>query len=223
MDQIAARSLLGVQNNASHSEIETAWRAAQDATLAHRGVVRRSMFDMKQNVAGFVFLVVGCTFGNAVLASNLQPTIQVADATRQLEPAKVEVKVADQPPVVAKPKHKPSQSEKGSATSVEVAQTPPKAAKPGNKKTLSPDPFLPNWSDASSEITESFVRITCNKDAQVFVDGVFKGRIASGSLTIAIKPGKHKLTMTHAEFGFYTQEIDIASAKTEHVQPKECN
>ena len=176
-------------------------------------------------VGGIFLLLVGYVIGRqyAIPIASIQPVVQSANVARQPEPAKVEVKVADQPPVVAEAKPTPEKRVRVAAASVEYDQTQPKTAKPGNTKTSFPDTFLPNWSDASISIADSFMTITCNKDAQVFVDGVFKGKIATGAMTVALKPGKHKLTMTHAKFGFYTQEIDIATAKTEHMHPKECD
>jgi hypothetical protein len=131
--------------------------------------------------------------------------------------------VQSKTPVVVQPKHKSEPGVKGAASPVEEAPSPVKAAEPVIKKSVAPNPFLPDWPVAAAEVKEGFVSITCKEDAQVFIDGVPKGKITSGQLSIGTKPGKHKLVITHAKFGFYTEEIDIDPGKTDHIKPKICN
>lgn len=72
-------------------------------------------------------------------------------------------------------------------------------------------------------VKESYLMVSCKEDAQLFVDGASKGKITSGALTVPSKPGRHKVILTHASFGIFTQEVTIEPGKTERIRPKECN
>ncbi|MCX7192201.1 MAG: adenylate/guanylate cyclase domain-containing protein [Proteobacteria bacterium] len=72
-------------------------------------------------------------------------------------------------------------------------------------------------------LKESYLMVSCKEDAQLFVDSVNKGKIASGSLTVVTRPGQHKLILMHASFGIFTQEVTLEPGKTEHIKPKVCN
>ena len=72
-------------------------------------------------------------------------------------------------------------------------------------------------------IKEAYIMVSCKEDAQVFVDSVQKGKLNAGSLTVTAKPGKHKVIMTHASFGIYSEEVFIEPGKTARIRPKVCN
>lgn len=71
-------------------------------------------------------------------------------------------------------------------------------------------------------VTEASLAVHCVDGAQVFLDGLLKGTIANGSLTLVAKPGKHKLIISHTSFGLYTDEVELESGKTERVKPRVC-
>lgn len=70
---------------------------------------------------------------------------------------------------------------------------------------------------------ESSLVISCKEDTQVFLDGTAKGKLASGAITLAAKPGKHKVILTHPSFGIFTEEVSLEAGKTGRVRPKVCN
>jgi hypothetical protein len=72
-------------------------------------------------------------------------------------------------------------------------------------------------------VKESYLMVSCKDGAQLFVDGASKGKITSGALTVPSKPGRHKVILTNASFGIFTQEVTIEPGKTERIRPKECN
>jgi hypothetical protein len=78
-------------------------------------------------------------------------------------------------------------------------------------------------SDASEPVKDGFISFSCQDDTQVFVDGTLKGKIASGVLTVTVKPGKHKVILTHPGFGIFTEEVLVESGKTGRIKPKACN
>lgn len=71
-------------------------------------------------------------------------------------------------------------------------------------------------------VTEASLAVHCVDGAQVFLDGLLKGTIANGSLTLVAKPGKHKLIISHTSFGLYTDEVELESGKAERVKPRVC-
>ncbi|MFA6062213.1 MAG: adenylate/guanylate cyclase domain-containing protein [Gallionella sp.] len=123
---------------------------------------------------------------------------------------------------VVLPKHKTDQAGKNAQAVSAVAEGQVKASTV--KKSASTSAFFPDLPGSNSEpVKEAYISIICKEETQVFVDGVQKGKIGSGAMTIALKPGKHKLILTHAKFGFYSEEIDVDAGKTEHIKPKVCN
>lgn len=120
------------------------------------------------------------------------------------------------------PKHKTDQAGKNAQEVTAVAEGQVKL--PAVKKSGSASTFFPDLPGSNSEpVKDAYISIICKEETQVFVDGVQKGKIGSGAMTIALKPGKHKLILTHAKFGFYSEEIDVDAGKTEHIKPKVCN
>ena len=120
-------------------------------------------------------------------------------------------------------KHKTDSSGKEPAAAEEV-QSQAKTPAPVVKKSSSVNPFFPDWPGVGAETAkEGFVVITCKEGTQVFIDGAAKGKISSDPLTISVKPGKHRLDITHAKFGFYTEVFETDPGKTDHIKPKICN
>lgn len=72
-------------------------------------------------------------------------------------------------------------------------------------------------------VKEALLSVSCKDDVQLFVDGANKGKFTSGTLTVATKPGKHKVILTHASFGLFTDEVTTEAGKTAHLKPKVCN
>lgn len=72
-------------------------------------------------------------------------------------------------------------------------------------------------------VKEALLSVSCKDDVQLFVDGANKGKFSSGSLTVVTKPGKHKVILTHASFGLFTDEVTTEAGKTERLKPKVCN
>jgi hypothetical protein len=125
--------------------------------------------------------------------------------------------------VVAQPKHKTDASVKEPVVADE-AQPQTKTSATAVKKSVNVNHLFSEWTGADTEsVKESFIKVTCKEGAQVFIDGVPKGKIVSGPLSIPVKPGKHKLVITHAKFGFYTEEVDTAPGETDSIKPKICN
>jgi len=128
-----------------------------------------------------------------------------------------------QSPVLNESKHKADSGVKEHVLPLTV-QPETNTTAPVVKKSGAANPFFPDWPGVGAEtVKEGFVAITCKENVQVFVDGVPKGKVSAGPLTVAIKPGKHKLVITHAKFGFYTEEFETDSGKTDHIKPKVCN
>lgn len=72
-------------------------------------------------------------------------------------------------------------------------------------------------------VKDAYLVVTCKDDVQLFVDGASKGKFAAGSMTVTIKPGKHKVILTHASFGLFTDDVNVEPGKTERIKPKVCN
>jgi hypothetical protein len=148
----------------------------------------------------------------------------VATIHSKSSPEKVAPKlVQNKLPVAAQPKHKTDAGVKAPVVGEET-QTQNKSPVPVVKKSVNVNHLFSEWTGADTEsVKESFIKVTCKEGAQVFIDGVPKGKIASGPLSIPVKPGKHKLVITHAKFGFYTEEVDTAPGETDSIKPKICN
>jgi hypothetical protein len=160
------------------------------------------------------------TMPHAVVASEVsvvkpeveQPKAVVEKVTQEQNSAdkKLSDKANTQPPVKRK---------------VDTVKKSPESAKynedkkgePGELKSVS-DP-----ENKADPVKESYLMVSCKDGAQLFVDGASKGKITSGALTVPSKPGRHKVILTHASFGIFTQEVTIEPGKTERIRPKECN
>jgi hypothetical protein len=142
-------------------------------------------------------------------------------ASEKVTPKPVQNKPQSQ--VATQTKHKNDASVKEPVVA-EEAQPQVKTPAPAVKKSGPANPFFPDWPGVGADSAkEGFVVITCKEGTQVFIDGAPKGKIASGPLTISVKPGKHRLDITHAKFGFYTEVFDTDQGKTDHIKPKICN
>ena len=77
--------------------------------------------------------------------------------------------------------------------------------------------------DKPEAVKEAYLMVSCKDDVQLFEDGANKGKFTAGSLTVTTKPGKHKVILTHASFGLFTDEVILEPGKTERIKPKVCN
>lgn len=74
-----------------------------------------------------------------------------------------------------------------------------------------------------SSSTEAYISVTCVKGAEVFIDGIRKGRAGSRPLSVLVLPGKHAVIVSHTSTGVFTQSVDLSSGKTVHIRPSLCN
>ena len=107
----------------------------------------------------------------------------------------------------------------------EVAKKTATPTKPADSHPQTREPAKPAAKTESEAQSggESSIVIGCKEDTQVFLDGTAKGRLASGTMTLAAKPGKHKVILTHPSFGIFTEEVSIEAGKVGRVRPKVCN
>ncbi len=70
---------------------------------------------------------------------------------------------------------------------------------------------------------ESRIAVSCKESAKLFLDGVPKGEAGPETVTIAAKPGKHQIIITHPSFKVYSMEVELAPGQTLRMQPKACN
>ena len=70
---------------------------------------------------------------------------------------------------------------------------------------------------------DTYISVTCIEGAEVFVDGIRKGRVGSLPLTVAVLPGKHSVIVSHTSRGIFTQSVALSSGKTVHIKPRLCN
>jgi len=77
--------------------------------------------------------------------------------------------------------------------------------------------------DTPEPIKDAYIQLVCREGTQVFIDGAAKGVVGTASLTVTVKPGKHKLIVNHASFGVYSEDVDVAPEKTLRIKPKACN
>ena len=75
----------------------------------------------------------------------------------------------------------------------------------------------------SSGGTDAYISVVCVAGAEVFVDGVRKGRVSSVPLTIKVLPGKHAVIVSHTSRGIFTQSVEFHPGKTVHIKPSLCN
>ena len=71
-------------------------------------------------------------------------------------------------------------------------------------------------------VADAYVSVNCRDGTEVFIDGSRKGVISNGSMTVTVKPGKHKLIASHASFGIYSEALDLDAGKTVRLKPKVC-
>lgn len=76
---------------------------------------------------------------------------------------------------------------------------------------------------APSGNSDAYISVNCKEGTEIFVDGVRKGRISSGLLSIPIAPGKHAVIVSHPRAGIFSQDIAIDAGKTVRLNPSFCN
>ncbi len=75
----------------------------------------------------------------------------------------------------------------------------------------------------ASEKAGTYISVTCAEGAEVFVDGVRKGRVGSVPLSVVASPGTHTVIVSHTSRGIFTQSVELNSGKTVHIKPSLCN
>lgn len=68
-----------------------------------------------------------------------------------------------------------------------------------------------------------YLQVSCRDGAQVFVDGVQKGKVGGEVLSVGIAPGSHTVIVSNASGGIYTQTVRIDSGKTVRLAPGFCS
>lgn len=125
------------------------------------------------------------------------------------------------PPVKGKPSEKEVALAKHKAELAKKAAVPAKPVEGAAKRTeaakAEPDDGKPE------PVKDAYISVSCKDEVQLFVDGANKGKFTTGTLTVVTKPGKHKVILTHASFGFFTDEVTTEAGKTERLKPKVCN
>ena len=69
----------------------------------------------------------------------------------------------------------------------------------------------------------AYVSVACAESAEVFIDGIRKGRVGSVPLVIVAPPGKHAVIVSHTSKGIFTQNVELNPGKTVHLKPSLCN
>jgi len=73
------------------------------------------------------------------------------------------------------------------------------------------------------QVADARITVRCNPGTEVFVDGVTKGKIVSGVLTINISSGNHRVIVTSVKGEIYTQQIELRAGKTASIRPGFCD
>ena len=159
-----------------------------------------------------------------------------ASQNKDTPPKDVTTKVVPTKPVVEKVATDKSSTDKTSPQSVALAKhkaelagkKPVASVKSGEsqspgKKSDSAVSKSAAEADSTELSKEAYIQVICKDDVQVFVDSAQKGKLSTGSLTVTAKPGKHKVILTHASFGIYSEEVVIEPGKTVRIRPKVCN
>ncbi|MEI7455089.1 MAG: adenylate/guanylate cyclase domain-containing protein [Nitrosomonadales bacterium] len=132
----------------------------------------------------------------------------------------------EKPVVKAAPSDKPTPKELAKQKSDLAAVKKQIAAEKNNERLQNKKVEAAELDDGKLDpVKEALVVIVCKEkdDVQLFVDSANKGKITSGSLSVTVKPGKHKIILTHASFGIYSEEVTIEAGKTHNFKPKVCN
>ena len=116
----------------------------------------------------------------------------------------------------AKPKVRKSSEKKIAADQSTHSDIPEKII---NKTTIENN----TTATTSSGSTDAYISVACVAGAEVFVDGVRKGRVSSVPLTIKVLPGKHAVIVSHTSRGIFTQSVELHQGRTMHIKPSLCN
>ena len=157
-----------------------------------------------------------------VAASNVQAPVQSSAQEKVQKP----IQEKAEKPVQAEPAKPARQSQTKRESAEKKPATPAPRAVESHAPSRDAQPGRAQTSKSASESApeqEVSVTIGCKDDTQLFVDGTARGRIASGSMTIAVKPGRHKVILTHPGFGIYAEEVSVEPGKSVRIRPKVCN
>ncbi len=150
-------------------------------------------------------------------ASSVQaPVAKLPDQASSTAPAKhKEVKAplkkpARKKPVVAKAEKKGMTVESHSKP---VESHPVAKVDPIGKATIiSPE-----------SLEESRIIVNCKESAKLFLDGIAKGAVGPSGVTLATKPGKHRIIISYPSYRVYSVVVVLDPGKSIRLQPKECN
>ncbi|MBI3480996.1 MAG: PEGA domain-containing protein [Nitrosomonadales bacterium] len=78
-------------------------------------------------------------------------------------------------------------------------------------------------SEKSSGGSDAIISVACVEGAEVFIDGIRKGRIGSAPLSIVASPGNHSLIVSHTSRGIFTQSVELHPGKTVRINPPLCH
>lgn len=149
--------------------------------------------------------------------------------TGKTEPAPLEHKPVASKPAGSQPadSKQPFVKPQPIVKPVEIMVEPKKPVEPKHPVPAKPAPAEPSWLDKFSgnadKGPEGYINVNCNEGAQVFVDGVQKGKISSGSLRIAIAPGKHMVIVNDTGSVIYSQSVEVDPGKTLRIKPNLCD
>ena len=117
-----------------------------------------------------------------------------------------------------------SSSKKKQQPASNKVPAPPKAvqSKPQSKPVATSPSSAPVNDIVVAPDSDAYILVSCKEGTQVFVDGSLKGTVSYGSLTIAAKPGVHKLIVSHASFGLFNDSVTLEPGKIERVRPRVC-
>lgn len=77
--------------------------------------------------------------------------------------------------------------------------------------------------DAEQQGAKAHIAVKCYPGAQVFVDGVQKGKITSVVLLVDVSPGKHTVIVAGTHGEVYSQQVELTEGKKASIRPGFCN
>lgn len=120
-----------------------------------------------------------------------------------------------QPVTAAKPDIKEKTDSKKAVDQVKRSAAQPNPIKPAARNK-------PAEKNGAISATEAYIFIACKEEAQVFVDGADKGKVAPAGLTITASPSAHKIIITSKTGSLYTQNVQLDPGKKLVVKPSFC-
>ena len=140
------------------------------------------------------------------------------------------------PPTAESPKLTQTEKPKSASTSKpkEKSKAKSRATKPSSTETKTSQfahEEKPNKHAANEAVNEkqsavktgkTQIAVHCINGTEVFVDGVRKGSVESGSFLTDVTPGAHTVIASHSSGGIYSQNVNVDSGVTVLVRPNFC-